>query len=145
MTEIDWPHLLADLTAKRDALNQVIALIAKHFIPAAAELVINVPGAEPLPAPRPRVTKPGHAKKTKKERSQPWMPAAAGTVQARDAAILNQLRKGPAATSALVDALPKEPGQSDEQRADACRNALTRLRVKKVIKQSERGEWALVA
>ena len=29
---IEWPHLLADITAKRDALNQVIETLTTHFI-----------------------------------------------------------------------------------------------------------------
>ncbi len=31
MTGIEWPHLLADLTAKRDALNAVIAILTTQF------------------------------------------------------------------------------------------------------------------
>jgi len=148
VADIAWPVILADLTAKRDALTHAIDVIARHFLPAAAELVIHVPEPEPLPAPRPRAPKPGRPKK--KERAhQPWMPAsppaAAGAVQARDEAIVNALRKGPAATHDLLPALPAEPGQTPEQRDNALRNTLTRLRCKKRIKQLERGEWALVA
>jgi hypothetical protein len=31
MNGIEWPHLLADLTAKRDALNEVIKILTSQF------------------------------------------------------------------------------------------------------------------
>lgn len=34
----EWPNLLADLKAKRDALNQVITTIETHFVPVNGEM-----------------------------------------------------------------------------------------------------------
>jgi hypothetical protein len=34
---LEWPHIYADFVAKRDALNQVIATIATHFIKGATD------------------------------------------------------------------------------------------------------------
>lgn len=63
-------------------------------------------------------------------------------VPARDAAIKLALKKGPLLPSALLDAMPRELGQTGDQRADALRNALTRLRLKKEIRQTDDG-WTL--
>lgn len=55
---IEWPHLLADITAKRDALNQVIETLTKHFIKDGDD----EPPARPVsrrgkPGPKPRRSK----------------------------------------------------------------------------------------
>lgn len=69
-------------------------------------------------------------------------PAGADVVHARDAAILAKLRKGPATIDDLRKAIPKEADLDDQQHGRACSNALTRLRLKGQIKQTEDG-WAL--
>lgn len=69
-------------------------------------------------------------------------PSPDNSTLARDNAILERLNRGPSHFAELRDAMPKEPGLSDEQRTRACANALTRLRLKKQIKQTE-DRWAL--
>lgn len=64
-------------------------------------------------------------------------------VPARDAAITSALKRGPMAVSALLEIMPREPGQTPGQRDSALSNALTRLRLKKVIRSVDEG-WALV-
>lgn len=56
---IEWPHLLADITAKRDALNQVIETLTTHFIKDGSSDV-----DAPVPRPRRggRRSKPGRRK-----------------------------------------------------------------------------------
>jgi hypothetical protein len=68
-------------------------------------------------------------------------PARADVVQ-RDAAILAQLRKGPATVGDLRKVMPKEADLDDEQQERACSNALSRLRLKGQIKATDDG-WAL--
>ena len=63
-------------------------------------------------------------------------------VPARDDAIRKALKSGPKRTSVLLGHMPEEPGQTLEQREDALRNALTRLRLKKQIAIVGEG-WAL--
>lgn len=68
-------------------------------------------------------------------------PASEDVVKARDAAILERLRIGPATTAALITVMPDEPGFSPEDREAACHSALIRLRVKKRIRSVVDG-WA---
>jgi len=63
-------------------------------------------------------------------------------VKARDASILHALASGPKSAAVLRDGMPNEPGLSAEQRDMACSNALTRLGIKKQVRQVEDG-WAL--
>ncbi len=42
-----------------------------------------------------------------------------------------------------MEVMPIVPGQTDDQRRSAISNALSRLRIKKVITQVEHGEWTL--
>ena len=71
-------------------------------------------------------------------------PAPRDIVSARDAAILQALKVRPWATDSLLNVLPEEPGQSDEQRKTALSSALIRLRVKKQIDQVQ-GLWRLAS
>jgi len=64
-------------------------------------------------------------------------------VKARDQAILDRLRIGPATTEQLVTVLPIEEGHTDVDRRAACSSALIRLRVKKHI-TAMGGNWAAV-
>jgi len=75
-------------------------------------------------------------------RSGITLPASPDIVAARDAAIVARLKKGPSAKADLIDAMPAEPGKTAEQRAQDCGNALTRLRLKKLIVQVDEG-WAV--
>jgi hypothetical protein len=60
-------------------------------------------------------------------------PASELVVKARDTALLDRLRIGPATLEQLVTVMPAEDGHSDEDRRAACSSALIRLRVKKQI------------
>jgi hypothetical protein len=63
----DWPHLLADLTAKRDALNQVIELLTTTFI------------REDAPSSRATVTRPAKALKRNERTNERAKRAPTGT------------------------------------------------------------------
>lgn len=64
-------------------------------------------------------------------------------MKARDQAILDRLRIGPATVEQLATVLPDEDGFSDADRAIACSSALIRLRVKKQVTLMG-GNWAAV-
>jgi len=150
-----WPNVLADLVAKRDALTTVIDMIRTHFVG-------DVPGEmrRGKPGPKPRRSKKALKRtdgRTEQEprRKQPRsLPdhthtartgephASSDVVVARDAAIKARLKKGPATAVVLREALPAEPGMTEDQMVRACSNALTRLRLKKEITQVDDG-WAL--
>jgi hypothetical protein len=64
-------------------------------------------------------------------------------VKARDAAILERLRIGPATLEQLVTVMPSEDGHDENDRRAACSSALIRLRVKRQITNVD-GGWAAV-
>lgn len=61
-------------------------------------------------------------------------------MKARDAALLDRLRIGPATLEQLVTVMPTEDGHGEADRQAACRSALIRLGVKKQIKAMG-GNW----
>lgn len=67
-------------------------------------------------------------------------PASEAVVKARDTALLERLRIGPATLEQLVTVMPIEPGHTENDRRAACSSALIRLRVKKQIAAVE-GGW----
>jgi hypothetical protein len=88
--------------------------------------------------PRPDVKTP----KRRAARAGITLPAPPDIVAARDAVILARLKRGPLPKVDLIESLPPEPGKTPEQRAQDCGNALTRLRLKKLIVQVDEG-WAV--
>lgn len=143
----DWPHLLAAVTAERDALNQVIEILTKRFVRDDAG-VVDEPRARKTRRTFPRTAKKAAKRKPKRAIStdravESAAPASTDAVLARDAAILGALKKGPKAFAALLEAMPSEPGQTAEQRVRACSNGLTRLRLKSQVKASGEGQWEL--
>lgn len=108
----DWPHLLADLTAKRDALNQVIAILTTQF---GSE---NGNGASAPSLPRGRRTKsprPPKPRRSIKRAAKPGprtAPAAAldhpNRDQARTDAVLQLLAAGPLPTKAIAARLRQD-------------------------------------
>lgn len=71
-------------------------------------------------------------------------PSSLDVVEARDAAIVGQLRKAPTSTEDLLAIMPLERDQTDEHRATDLRNALTRLGYKKIIHRAADGvRWTV--
>jgi hypothetical protein len=69
-------------------------------------------------------------------------PATEEAIQARDRAILERLRVGPATLDQLVEVMPIEAGQTMDIRIDECARAVRRLGFKKVVRATVNG-WAL--
>ena len=132
----DWRAVIADLRQRREAIDQAIQTIEAMF--STFTPIENISVRTEPPARRPR--KPRASAPTPFGGST--LSAEVSNIQARDAAIKFALRTGPRPSSELIDALPREPGQTPEQRESALRNALSRLKVKKEIKQVAEG-WAL--
>lgn len=70
-------------------------------------------------------------------------PATADDVKARDAAIKAKLKSGPTRFERLRDAMPHVPGMTDAQIDKACRDALTRMRLKKEVRSETSGDWEM--
>jgi len=132
---------LAELTAKRDALNGVIATL-QDFLGATAGAVVTPPPPSnalmkvrkaPRQSPPARVTKPAQT------------GPRADTAAAREEAILTALKRndGVASSKILRAAMPKEPKLDDDQRTAAYRNCLHRLKVKGLIDRTG-DTWSLV-
>jgi hypothetical protein len=124
-------------------------VVVKGFSRGARWSLKGAPAVTPSPRQEPANSIVRHALRTKTladavhEKTTIDPPAdSPGATGLRDEAILARLKKGPARFSDLQAALPKEPWLTDEQHMKACNNALTRLRLKKLIKQTEDG-WAL--
>lgn len=154
---LDTPELfkLAGQVAERLVASALQAMIAGP----GARIVVSVEAAPPaleeptrarraLPAAV-RAHKPAK-RQLRAQRPQPRAPkraaavppptGRAAVVDARDEAIRAHLTAdGPAKTSDLLGILPREPGQTSEQREAACRNALTRLQAKKQIRGTPDG------
>lgn len=64
-------------------------------------------------------------------------------VEARDAAIRERLKQGPADTAELRATLPPELGETSDNRETNCRNALSRMRLRGEIQFTTDGRWAL--
>lgn len=154
MAEIAWAQVIAELVTKRDALTTVVDLLTKHFAiaPERAEESWPLPRQHVDDIVKPAeelcshaVTRPATEKVPPARERPADSNGSSPQVVARDAAILKALRAGPKTTAALVEMLPQEPGQNDEQRLRACSNALTRLKYKNlVVSQPEMGTWDLV-
>ena len=99
--------------------------------------------ARPAPARRPSGvrTRPKTAAPATQD-AAPEPGSRAAIVGARDASILAALEKGPAPPAGLIHVMPKESGQTADQREAALRNALSRIQAKKRIKSTEDG-WTL--
>lgn len=73
-----------------------------------------------------------------------FSPVSTETARARDEAIVKALRAMPHSYDALVDVLPREPGETADTRRQACTSALQRLRLMKRIALTTNNLWALV-
>lgn len=93
-------------------------------------------GGEPRPKPVKAATVARAPRAAAPPRSGPGNPIAA-----RDAAIMKALETGEKNAMQLQAVMPPEPGLTPEQRSDAYRNAMTRLRVKGLIRPTDNG-WA---
>lgn len=153
MSDLAWPQLLDDLRAKRDALTQAIDILTAQFASEEERAPERRPKRQSTKyrARRAKATKVSKVRKARTVRLKPETTRASTTatgtstvaiVQSRDGAILARLKKGPASASELRDAMPIEPSKTLAQRASDCQNALTRLRLKKLVKQVDEG-WAL--
>ena len=141
-----YAELLADATEKRDAWDRVIdALKAVMSIPASTGAGSQSPAALPPPMGA-RPPQPRRKAASRPPASKPTTPtAAADVVEARDAAIRTALKRndGLATSKLLRAAMPKEPSMNDEQRDDAFRNTMTRLKRKGEIDRTG-DTWSLV-
>ena len=138
--------LLDQSIAKRDALTTLIDALQV--------LIGDTPAPTPAPAPASALPPPMGARSPQPRRkaasrppaSKPTTPtAAADVVEARDAAIRTALKRndGLATSKLLRAAMPKEPSMNDEQRDDAFRNTMTRLKRKGEIDRTG-DTWSLV-
>lgn len=118
------------------SLEALVGLDGRAPGPAAPEAV-RLRGGKRAP------TKSGPASTSTVKAAAPASPVGSDTIAARDAAILDRLRKGPADSGDLRKAMPHEPDLTDEQRDSAYRNAMTRLRVKEKIRTAPDGRWRL--
>lgn len=132
--------------------------IMKGDIDNALATLRKLQGGQPAPPaalPRPLGARPTAPRKPRekvngKANGNGHAPAAVMTretrqdaiVAERDATILAHLKHGEATRGELVKIIPVVPGQTDDQRAQNCGNAIMRLKAKKKIQQTDTG-WAL--
>lgn len=95
-----------------------------------------------LPAPDGRKAAPPAARKPAPAVDAAGRPRPAHIV-AREAALVAQARKGPTLFEGMLAALPKEAGQTEEQRRQACANALYRLKQRNVLDMDAEGRYVV--
>lgn len=123
---------------ERRAYAQRLLMACDTALAAFADLDGAAPSAPVPAAPRSapeRSTPPVHTART--------AHGVDPVVAARDAAILARLKAGQATRSQLVESLPVIKGKTPEQTAADCSNALTRLKYKRLVKQTDNGCWVL--
>jgi hypothetical protein len=132
---------LDELTARRDALNGVIATLQEVLgTVSQTPTAPSTPPSRRVTAAKPRRQSPP-ARVTKPTQVGPRAELAA----ARDQAILSALKRndGLGTSKLLQAAMPKEPGLNAEQKDDAYRNTMTRLKNKGLIGRTG-DTWSLV-
>jgi hypothetical protein len=143
VTDAEIAALFADLRAKREGIDRLIAGLEAFY---GTGLVLEVP--EPTRR-KTRKTWPRKSARNKTRRTRslgdvaltpPRIPRAASAVgvttvvAARDEALLTALKRhGLMRRDKLAGYMPAEPNQTDEQREGAFRNALSRLKAKKLV------------
>lgn len=137
---------ISALEDERTVLDQKIAVVREAVLAQldAAIATLRGLGGGANRTPRKKASKPKPRAVKAKARTAPAPNTGrSGLAQARDQAIKAALKGGAKPTSALLAVLPKEPGQTDDQREAALRNALSRLRMRKAIASTDAG-WTLV-
>lgn len=150
MNDDAYRVVLAELTAKRDALNAAIAALANLLGDAPPAIEVTDLPRRPRPRkgrararakPVIKATPPG-----RRQRARRVQPRGVTTeVAARDEAILTFLRKrdGMARSETIRAAMPHEAGLTEQQQDAAYRNALSRLKTKHLIDRTG-DTWSLV-
>lgn len=127
------------VSATGATLNRRFELTAKGRNGSASSTIAPAPVTKPTPTPEtpaaPKAQTHVASKVDPPSRPAPSSSMAAGfnLVEARDAAIKARLKPGKATLEELLAAMPSEPGQSADERTDACKKALRRLVLKGVV------------
>jgi hypothetical protein len=109
-TGTPWPNILADLEAKRGAIDTLIGLVREHFVGDDPTAMPESPAPSNGKATRAKNGRDGTGRDGSKARASATRSLPDGAVSEVGQKILALLKKGPMATSAMAKALGLNSG-----------------------------------